>query len=226
MANSEIVLSAAERDELDRRRDVDFAGRVTTVSEESGRLLKSFVYDTISGAAGKLAEAHSFNYAPTLQTSTIEVDETYAYDGIAGAVSDRTTQFVDNGTPTESFTLHYDFDRAGQVKAIDYPGCTGGSCGSGAPSRTVDYSYTNGFLTSVPGFASSITYHPNGLYSQIQHADGLRVQQAIDTGTMMQRPLSFSTYAAAGGLIDSSGTYAYDGAGNIKGITPGPLLPL
>ena len=70
-----------------------------------------------------------------------------------------------------------------------------------------------------------VTYHANGMWSQIEHSNGMRVQQAIDTSTMMQRPKSINVFDAAGTALSYSGDYAFDGAGNIKAmIVPMPAF--
>ena len=75
------------------------------------------------------------------------MDETYAYAGIAGAVSGRTTQFVVNGTPEEQFVTTVALDRAGQLQTLGYPSCSGGACGGTGPgSRSVSFKHTKGFL--------------------------------------------------------------------------------
>ena len=79
----------------------------------------------------------------------------------------------------------------------------------------MSYSYTNGFLTSAPGYASSISYHPNGMIDQLRHQNGVVDIQAVDASGMA-RPGEIYTTGANPNW--SSGVYAYDGAGNITKI--------
>ena len=83
-------------------------------------------------------------------------------------------------------------------------------------SRTIQLAYTQGLLTSVTDGVTTygtLSYHSNLLVSQITHANGVIETQGNDPN-QMRRPSSLS----ASGLYASwsSGTYGYDGAGNIK----------
>ncbi|HEV8240284.1 MAG TPA: hypothetical protein VGS57_13020 [Thermoanaerobaculia bacterium] len=85
-------------------------------------------------------------------------------------------------------------------------------------ARGVDFTYSNGFLTVVPGFIDSITYHPNGLYNQITHSNGVVNTQANDTNSM-PRPAALSAqHLSLGPNLWGSGSYGYDGAGNVTAM--------
>jgi len=76
----------------------------------------------------------------------------------------------------------------------------------------------SGWLSSVPGYANSITYHPNGMVHQVAHTNGVTYTQANDPDSM-RRPASYAT----SGVLPStdnwtSGSYADDGAGNVTAI--------
>ena len=88
---------------------------------------------------------------------------------------------------------------------------------SGAPTRTVSHGYTNGFLTSVGGFASSITYHANEMIASVVHPNGVTDLFELDPNAM-RRPARIRTTGVPGGSNFDTGTYAYDGAGNVKSI--------
>ena len=197
----------------------DYAVRVTSVSEEASRLLKEFLYES---ATGRLATAKSYNYLPEVGFSTFQVNETYAYGGIAGAASSRTTQFLVNSVPEEQFTTTIALDRAGQLQSLGYPTCTGGACGvSGSAGRTVSFAHSKGYLSKIPGFVDTpISYHANGMVSQVMHSNGMRFDLVIDSATMVQRPKQINVFNSGGLGISFSGDYAYDGAGNIKAMTP------
>lgn len=47
-------------------------------------------------------------------------------------------------------------------------------------SRVVGFQYANGWLTGVPGYASSIGYHPKGMLASVVHTDGTTYAQAAD----------------------------------------------
>lgn len=198
----------------------DYAIRVTSVSEEGGNLLKEFLYEPTTG---RLATAKAHNYLPEVGFNTFRVDETYAYGGIAGAVSSRTTQFVVNGTPEEQFVTTLGLDRAGQLQSLGYPACSGGACGGTGPgTRNVTFQHSKGYLSKIPGFIdTAITYHANGMLAQrYQGSPGtvLRVDQVIDTTTMMRRPKQINVFDGGGVALSYSGNYEYDGAGNIKAM--------
>jgi len=67
----------------------------------------------------------------------------------------------------------------------------------------------------VPGYAGSISYHPNGMVHQVAHINNVTYTQANDPNAM-RRPASYATSGAA--INWTSGTYAYDGAGNVTAI--------
>ena len=198
----------------------DYALRVTSVSEEASRLLKEFIYEP---ATGRLATAKSYNYLPEVGFSTFQVNETYAYGGIAGATSSRTTQFLANGVPEEQFATTIAIDRAGQLQSLGYPTCTGGACGvSGSAGRTVSFAHSKGYLSKIPGFVDTpIGYHANGMVSQIDHSNGMQVNLLIDTATMMRRTRQMNVYDSQDTALFLSGDYGFDGAGNIKQIGSG-----
>ena len=76
----------------------------------------------------------------------------------------------------------------------------------------MSFTYTNGFLTAVPSFAGSISYYPNTMVNQVAHANGVTDTYGKDPNDMA-RPASISTSGAATNWI--TGTYQYDGAGDV-----------
>ncbi len=85
-------------------------------------------------------------------------------------------------------------------------------------SRTIQFAYTQGLLTSVTDGVTTygtLSYHPNLLVSQILHGNGVTETQGNDPN-QMRRPSSLSASGAYASW--SSGDYGYDGAGNIKTI--------
>lgn len=214
----------------------DEAERLKQVNDQtSGRVLKAFSFGSGTGATdrsrGKLKKAERYNYV-LLGTSpyTVKIDETYTYGGEMGRVSQKasanftwTTWTPPNPlptTPNESFSQAWTgYDDLGEVTGMTYPACTHAAC-TGAPAvgRSVSFTYNNGRLTGIPGFASSVTYHPNGMYNVITHANGVSLTQAKDAVSNL-RPLSITASGvAAGGDNWTTGDYAYDGVGNVKGI--------
>ena len=197
----------------------DRAGRLLQISETGVRPVKVFTYGAANAAgnlrSGKLETAKRYNYVLLGATPyTAEVTQTYVYGGLAGRISRRDTALVTNGTPGESFTQSFAWDAPGNLSSLGSSRCTYAPCtGAPASERTISYSYANGYLTAVPGYASSITYAANGMVSQILHANGVTDTQAVDTASWLPRPLSIST---SGGVANwSTGPYRYDGAGDV-----------
>ena len=122
----------------------------------------------------------------------------------------------DDEEDREGFVQGYVYNLLGDVSHIDYPECTLAKTCPAAQPRDLDFTYKNGGLTAIPGFLDSITYHANGLYSQITHANGVVDTQQNDANSM-PRPGSLS---AQHGLTDlwGSDTYSWDGAGNVTAM--------
>jgi RHS repeat-associated protein len=217
----------------------DSAERLTSSRHTpSGRELSRFIYDGgfphCSGnrCNGKLAAAGRYNHFDDM--GMVTVAEIYQYDGPGGRMSRRDTAVGSNdGIFQGADFFDYQFyDDLGEVSVIGYP-CRKVNNTCTAPQRTVENRYTNGRLTSVPGFAASISYQPNGMQGTIAHVNGVS-----DTFTPnpygMPRPCSMLTYRGSlqvnaadpcGYSIPSSspinwatGQYKYDGDGNVTSI--------
>jgi len=184
----------------------DRAERLKSVTDANyGQVLKSFTYDAYNGSSwpGKLAQAVRHNYLAPL--GDVTVTENYEYLGKAGRISRRDTIFPNNGI---SFWQTFSYDDLGHITSMQYPSC-GSGCGLSGP--TVSFQYANGLLNAIPNWASSITYNNNGTVNQVTFSNGARWTQTADS-TGMQRPASIS------GDAWSSGTYLYDGSGNIAAM--------
>ncbi len=219
----------------------DEAERLRQVNDQSsGRALKIFTFGTGTGATdrsrGKVKKAERYNYVLFGTTPyTVRIDETYTYGGEMGRVSQKAsanfawaTWTPPNPlptTPNESFSQAWTaYDDLGAVTNMTYPACTHAACtGAPAAGRAVTFAYSNGRLTGVPGFASSLTYHRNGMVNGIMHANGVVVTQAKDSVSNL-RPASITTSGVAAGNNWSSGAYSYDGVGNIKAIGTSAFL--
>jgi RHS repeat-associated protein len=193
----------------------DRAGRLTQVREAAGtaRVMKSFTYGTSGTSNGKLLTAVRNNYHDT--PANVVITETYTYGGRQGRVSARTV--AASSGASANFSQFFTWNELGQPATTGYPACTTSPCsGAPGPARTVTSNYTRGYLSSVAGFTNTITYHANGMVNQIPHVNGMTVTRANDPNRMA-RPASIAASSGAGASW-SSGTYTYDGAGNIKGI--------
>ncbi len=208
----------------------DRAERMTELREISSanRLLKQLGYagpgDPCGACNSKLRQASRFNYVTLGATPfTVEVREIYEYNGVQGRPSKRTTENRTNGAtnPSEAFVLSGTYTPLGNPATISYPQCQQTSCTNPAP-RTVTFGYGDGFLTSIANYAPTISYHVNGMVNQVVHQNSSTVTVTDTIGLDpdgMVRPASISSARSATSLWNS-GTYTYDGVGNIKKIGP------
>lgn len=226
--------------------DFDRAERLLRVSEaDVNKLptavkLKEYTYATANAgtdlANGKLRTAWAKHLAPSGSPDpalSAEVQETYTYAGVGGAVSAKTTAVTVTGStvanPVQTFSQAFTWTDLGLLASQSYPACTGAACAE-TPGRTVYTTYAAGFLTAVePYYATAITYHPSGMTDKVTHArrivsvePGVVDWQSIATNEMA-RPAQIWTEGAtlsgtgADGDWDT-GVYAYDGAGNITAM--------
>ncbi|MES1244022.1 MAG: RHS repeat-associated core domain-containing protein [Acidobacteriota bacterium] len=192
----------------------DRAERLKQVDATGGSPLKVFHYGSSNAAGvrtnGRLESALRYNQVGAPFNATVLITETYTYGARQGRISGRTTQMTFNGTPGESFTQGWAWNALGNLSNVTYPVCQFAACVPAA--RSIVPGYTNGFLTSVPGWAS-LSYHPNGMVNQVVHTNEVVDTQANDPDGM-RRPSLISS-AKGGSPLWSSGAYVYDGSGNI-----------
>ena len=220
----------------------DPAERLFQVKETgvAQRLLKTFSYANANTTftdpgtripctdyrKGKVSQQSRFNYVTVNGGPiTVELREGMTYCGRDGRLSRRTLDNYVNGgaTPNESFALpNVAYDALGNVTALGYPQCTHAACAAPSP-RTVSFTYSDDLLSAVGipsnagSYASSISYHPNLMVNQVVHANGLTDTYANDPN-LMARPAAITVTTPASGVRWSTGTYAYDGAGNVEAI--------
>lgn len=150
--------------------------------------------------------------------------ETNTYGGRGGRVSKYEIELSDGLHATEKFAQTYAYDEFGNVSELGYPNSIATGSGSMGRNRTVINDYGVGYLTSVRGtlkgqaedWAISIGYHPNGLISQLVHANGVtdnivkdpndfaRVASVSTTGVQKQTWQSDQNFY--------SGDFQYDGS--------------
>jgi RHS repeat-associated protein len=194
----------------------DPAERLTQVAQAdasgnpSTPVLKLLSYASANGSSnwknGKLETATSYN--PELTSGS--VGETYAYGGVGGRISSRQTQ-VEGRTINQAFTWNH----LGQLASLGYPD-DAALTGSLDPARPISYTYSYGALISAPPYLTSISYHPNGLVHQVQRANGVRDLYGKDPSDL-PRPSSIAA-VYEGNALWQTGSYSYDGAGNVKAI--------
>lgn len=160
----------------------------------------------------------------------VPVTEEYTYAGMDGRLSRQVTKLNGNYTFNQTFA----YDQLGNLSSQTYPQCTNSNCLSssntgGNQSRpwTVHYGYKQGRLSSVGpstdinnnSYAKSIGYNVNGTLNTIVHGNDV-----VDTVTMdpnnMQRPAQIQSKKGTAAPLWDSGSYQYDGSGNITRIGP------
>jgi RHS repeat-associated protein len=207
----------------------DKAERLTEVRlGAGGEVLKRFTYDdTAAGgpyAEGKLTKAEStndFRQMDPSQNYIFYVTENYFYGGRGGNLSWKSTNSVNGTVDYGTFTQTFTWDPVGAVGQQTYPAWTLAT----TPSRTLTNTFNLGLLTSVTGkvgstttnYASSIGYSDNLALASVVHGNGVTDTIGKDANGL-PRPASISTSNVLGGQNWSSGSYAYDGAGNVKAM--------
>lgn len=219
--------------------DLDFAydaaERLVRVTKKSTQrpLTEHFYGAHGSGAeAGKLVDSKRHND----HGENIVVRQTNFYEGPSGRLS---SQRVSTGgarnVPRVAFWTAFDYDPLGNVAQVEYPDCSAFWCfettesgqwlrdESVSPLRTASYQFRNDLLTGVSSSdtqgsrtLATLGFHRDGLLASIAHGNGA-TDTIVGDPKAMARPASMS--ASAGGVsLWSSGTYAYDTAGNIRSM--------
>lgn len=215
------------------RVDETFAGNT--------RFLKKYRFGTVSAdrSNGRVVEATRYNYRNVGGTDqVIGITEAIQYLGVGGRVSSHTLKaavgagttdsVIDGVVGNESFTTGFTYDNQGLLTRIDYPQCgfVQGQCNAAvAAARAVSFQYRDGVLVGIPGYTgetipgagsgSGITYHPNGLWNGVAHANGAIYTQLNDPDGM-PRPQMYELTRASGTNV--IGPYVYDDAGNVVKI--------
>ncbi|MCU1246766.1 MAG: hypothetical protein JWN02_2676 [Acidobacteria bacterium] len=217
--------SSSPCSDFDLRYVYDGAERLTLVGRsalqagalDGTRLWKELTYATDNAPSGctsapcqwqrgKLLTSRRHNYDANGADTVVQ--EELQYGGRGGRPSYRRT-FV----PTQSFATSFIWNELGNVEQILYPDCL--SCGLGTP-RTVPFGYAKGVMTIIGGFSNQISYYPNGMFNTLPHANGVYEAQSPGAHNMA-RPDAIAAWNASQYLF-ATGTYQYDGAGNIATI--------
>uniref|UniRef100_A0A7V1ZGY7 RHS repeat protein n=1 Tax=Thermoanaerobaculum aquaticum TaxID=1312852 RepID=A0A7V1ZGY7_9BACT len=198
----------------------DKAARPIQVTETAtGRVLKSFTYGTANVGSdmrkGKLIQAVANNYYdPANASANFQVVETFAYSGTGGKISQKTTTLGVVGGYVGTFTQNFGWNDLWELSWQTYP------TKAGLPSRTLSYDYSFGFLTAVREGGqtyASMVYHPNGMVAKRSRSNGTNDVVLPDLNRM-PRPANIQVQSSAGSVLWQTGTYAFDGAGNVKAM--------
>ncbi|MCP3997491.1 MAG: hypothetical protein GY722_20890, partial [bacterium] len=173
----------------------DPANRLITVGEVDGPLstrpIKSFHYaranDGTDLRAGKLVLSKRTNWVDVVGplvteangTLPVVISQAYRYQGLDGRVSRRQTRYQFGGG-NYAFETGFTYDEQGNVGQLEYPRCLHGDCAGLDPPRTVEFGHTRGFLSSVAGFAPSLSYQRGGMLHEVSHANGVVESVEVD----------------------------------------------
>jgi RHS repeat-associated protein len=183
--------------------------------------VKTFTFATANAANdwanGKLRTAVANNYYdPNSPTTNFLSQETYTYGGVGGHVSQRDTLAGIVGGYQGTFIQNFTWSDLGVPATVTYPQKAGVG-----PARTVTFDLTNGWLTRVhegtTNYASSISYHANGMVNQVTRPNSTTDTFAKDANDIV-RPASVTVRGPLGLTLWTTGTYTWDGVGNIKAM--------
>ncbi|MDQ1348280.1 MAG: hypothetical protein QG573_1654, partial [Acidobacteriota bacterium] len=197
---------------------------------ETGTTWKQFTYATANAGTnarkGKLETAMSRNELglPAFTAGSVaNVTETYTYQDRGGRVSNRVTEVWGTGVTSESWQTSQATNPLGRLETQNYPTCIAGpGCTGGPPATYTTAAYEAGLLKSITAnggafLLSGITYHPSGMPAVITHSSsGSMVETITQAANGMARPNSITITAPNETVPFTTGTYAYDAAGNIK----------
>jgi RHS repeat-associated protein len=151
---------------------------------------------------GKLTRRYGYNPSITANAST----DDFTYSDTTGRLSSETTT-ANTGTAL-AVTQSWTYNTLGLIATHNYPRSSG--------TFPVTYTYSFGLPTTIVAngstVASSVGYNPAGALQA--WTDGGAVTTTIAANVIPSRPTSISTSNGA----FSTGTYSYDGAGNITAI--------
>ncbi|MCP3910608.1 MAG: hypothetical protein GY713_06615, partial [Actinomycetia bacterium] len=193
---------------------------VGEVDGETTRPIKSFHYargnDGTDLRAGKLVLSKRTNWVDIVGpldteasgTLPVVISQAYRNEGLDGRVSRRLTRYKFNGG-NYTFETGFTYDPQGNLSQLEYPRCLHGPCAGLDPPRTVDFGHTRGFLSSVAGFATSLTYQRGGMLQDVSHTNGVIESVAVDAAHPFERPYQITTSGVTTGNW-ASGVYQYD----------------
>ncbi len=211
------------------RIDFSFAGDCQ--NEEAAFLpLKEWQWSNASSGSnrsgGKVTRLVRHNhltlYRPDREDHVVRVEQELEYRGRGGLASSRRTGVYVNGNLSNAFSQGFEYDDLGATTRIHYPKCEGGGYATPctndpAPSRSVSFEYGRGFLRKVPGYLDSVGYHRNQALVSIAFRNGVTETHTLDPYSK-RRPRRISTSGVGSNRNWSTGTYTYDGSGNILSI--------
>ena len=212
----------------------DNAGRLTQLKDTfGGRVWKEWQWGTSNQgnnlAKGQLIRAVRHNYPYGVDWSVVE---TYAYAGIGGRQSEKTSQIQWPANPVADrygtyFSTAFTYDPLGNLSALTYPRCLPtpqngqNRCGDAAndhtaPAHTLNHTYSSGVhwrAQSTLGPSAQATYHPNLQLATLTYENG--IQGIFDQGTNGLNRGRRYRYLKDGTERFNTGYMNYDGDGNL-----------
>jgi YD repeat-containing protein len=194
------------------------------------RELKHFLYapqnDTTvspqSNERGKLSQAVRTNHLPA---GDVVVTETYKYQFPSGRTSSRKTDVASGSTTLQSYQQDFAYDDLGEITNPGYPACPPTlPCGTTGLAGA-SFTYKDGSLVAIPGYASNITYLGNML-SQVFHQTGITDTYSQDPANGLPRPSAIA-FAGVNGcqipatpVITAATSVAANSTGNTASVPP------
>jgi YD repeat-containing protein len=163
--------------------------QITSRSTLSSRLLKAFTFDGV----GRLSQDLRHSYRGS---DDFKVTEDYTYRSTDGKLTGRDTTIDKNTTRLQKFTQSYDYTDVGALSTLTYPTCpdTSRPCGASSLSAVTPV-FAKGMITSLPGFATNITYHDDGTVNQIAHPGTITdTYEADDYAMGRPKSIAFAFY--------------------------------
>ena len=175
------------------------------------------------------------NY-PVSPTDDWAIEETLEYRGRLGRTNRKVTQLtwplkiIREERHGPAFEQSWQYDGTGRRIAHTLPRCLttpqngwqycNDPADSQPQSHTISTTYDHGLPVRVStdqGIFAGYQYHPNGQLERADFSNG--TYSILDQGTNgMLRPKRIKFYNPTGSLLFQTGTFAYDGAGNITQI--------
>jgi len=162
---------------------------------------------------GKLASAESWTRFTAAAIAEAKVQEGFEYSGLRGNVSLKSTTTYLDAVAAASTSQSYSWHALGAIHELGYPTDISGD----EPARVISHAYANGYLTAIPGYATSLTYHDNFALASVAHSNGVTDWIGQDPNRL-GRPSALWTSGVANNEDWNSGAYLYDGSGNLRAI--------
>ncbi len=203
----------------------DDAGRLTKVHDSVHEdPIREYEYSTENSdenlSKGKLLSQVAHNYFDA--ENDFLVRETMTYGGRDGRISLlATVAGVQTVCGVREFRQEYEWTPLGDVATVSYPRISNGETplDVNGPVRLVKNSFDAGFLVGVSDQTTqtqygTISYHPNTMVSTVQFGTSPASSLSyVKDPNDMARPASISSSTGW-----ATGTYEYDGIGNIKAM--------